>query len=169
MSNLDKLDDGRDVGGSVGRLVLTRRTPSNQLQMMCQQVEARVSGHLADLAFNASSLKRQHSAAGNTHQVVVMFRLADGVTMAPIAGVNAIEYAQFSQEVKRAENRRTANPAIPGFDILPDFLGTEMILSRGHHANDGLARRGQSVPLFGQLSDDLGCVRHGEGLLVDNL
>jgi hypothetical protein len=115
------LGDGRDVGGWVTSAILAGRTPADQLKVVGEQLKAGLGRHLADLPLDAGRFQRQHGPARDAHQVMVVLGLADRVPMTAVPGVDAIEHTKLSQEVERAEHRRSANPAIPGLDILPDF------------------------------------------------
>jgi len=48
--------------------------------------------------------------------------------MAAVASMNPIEHAKLSEQVKRAEDRRPADPGVAHPNVVPQFLGAEMVL-----------------------------------------
>src|SRR5687768_13860655 len=114
--------------------------------MVRQEVEAGLGRHPANLIFDATGFERDDRAALDTHQVMMVLGLADGVPMTAVTSVDPIEHTELGEQIEGSEHRRPTDAAVPDPNLIPDLLSAEVVLSGRHHLDDGLTRGSQPVP-----------------------
>jgi hypothetical protein len=142
---------------------MTIGAPADQLKMVRQQLEPFGLRDTVNLPLDLRRRDQHHARAVKADQMVVVSGLADGVPMAAVTGVDAIEHAELDEQLQRAEHRRPPDAFSGGPQILPDLLSAEVVAPWSDEVHDHLSRTGEAASTEHERFDDLGTavgVRH---------